>query len=92
MNYKDILDIDISNLSNLDETTRQNIIKTGYSVYITSIQDTSNLLDIDFNQLLLSSILITEQEIEKQTLQENYELCYFLKKIIEKIKEEHYGL
>lgn len=92
MEFKDLKDIDISNLSTMDKKTRQETIMMGKQVYIQSVKDTAELLEIDFLDLLNSSIYISEQEIVKQTEKENYELCYFLNNIVKEIKKEYYGL
>jgi hypothetical protein len=41
--------------------------------------------------MIITSILITEAQITIETENENYEICYFLSKIVEQIKTE-YGL
>jgi hypothetical protein len=92
MDYRQLLDIEVSDLSSLDEKTRENIIKAGSVIYLEEVKLTAKLLEFDYDELLKSSILFTEHQIQIETLQENYELCYFLNKILNKVKEEYYGL
>jgi hypothetical protein len=91
MNYKGLKDVDVRSLPNLDEKTREMIIKEGKDVYIQGLKEVCELLNADLTDMIITSILITEAEITIETKNENYELCYFLSKIVKQIKTE-YGL
>lgn len=92
MDFNEFKDIDVSNLSTMDEKTRQETIMMGKDIYIKSIKDVAERLEIDFIDLLSGSIYYSEEEIERQIEKENYELCYFLHKITNELKKEYYGL
>ena len=53
------------------------------------MNNVKDVLELDFIDLLKSSIYHTEKVIEEETDRENYELCYFLKGITDKIKKEY---
>jgi len=91
MTLQDFYDIDISNLSTMGEKERQRVVKLGAEVYIQEINNVKDILELDFVDLLKSSVYHTEKVIQEETDKENYELCYFLKGITDKIKKE-YGL
>lgn len=91
MTPDELKDIDVSNLSTMDEKFREEIIKVGITTYKDGVKELSELLSVDFIDLLETSIYTTQKEIDIQTNNENYELCFFLKEIIKQIKKE-YGL
>jgi hypothetical protein len=91
MTLEDFYDIDMSNLSTMSEKERQKVIKLGVMVYIQELNNVKDILELDFIDLLKSSVYHTEKVIQQETERENYELCYFLKGIIDKVKKE-YGL
>lgn len=91
MTLQDFYDIDISNLSTMSEKERQRVIKIATKVYIQEIDNVKDILELDFVDLLKSSVYHTEKVIQEETDKENYELCYFLQGIINKVKKE-YGL
>lgn len=91
MTLQDFYDIDLSNLSTMGEKERQRVVKLGAEVYIQEINNVKDILELDFVDLLKSSVYHTEKVIQEETDKENYELCYFLKGITDKIKKE-YGL
>lgn len=91
MTPDELKDIDVSNLSTMDTKFREEIIKVGITTYKDGVKELSELLSVDFIDLLETSIYTTQKEIDIQTNNENYELCFFLKEIIKEIKKE-YGL
>ena len=91
MTLQDFYDIDLSNLSTMSKKERQRVVKLGADVYIQEINNVKDILELDFVDLLKSSVYHTEKVIQEETDKENYELCYFLKGITDKIKKE-YGL
>jgi len=91
MTLQDFYDIDVSNLSTMDEKEREKVLKLATEIYIQEVNNVKDVLELDFIDLLKSSIYHTEKVIQEETDKENYELCYFLKGITDKIKKE-YGL
>lgn len=89
MTLQDFYDIDISNLSTMSEKERQRVIKIATKVYIQEIDNVKDILELDFVDLLKSSVYHTEKVIQEETDKENYELCYFLQGIINKVKKEY---
>jgi hypothetical protein len=89
MSFKELRDIDVSNLSTMDEKTRKDTIKEGKETYIQAVKDVADKLDLNFLDILKSSIYISDEEIRKQTEMENYELCYFLHNITKEIKKQY---
>jgi hypothetical protein len=91
MTYKELKDIDVRSLPNLDEKTREMMIKQAKEAYLEGLEEVCELLNADLTDMIITSILITEAQITIETENENYEICYFLSKIVEQIKTE-YGL
>jgi len=91
MTLDELKDIDVSNLSTMDEKTRQETIMIGFQLYISSIEDAAKRLGISFDEMLVGCVLSTEYQMERLIEEEKYELCFFLNEIITKIKE-NYGL
>lgn len=89
--------VDISNITKdeilgLTSTEREEIVKEGVLVYIQQVELSALLLEMDFLSLLEANIDRTEKEIKRLTEDEEYELCYFLQEVLNKVKEKYNGL
>jgi len=76
----------------LNERQREEVLKAAVQVYIQQIEMSALLIEVDFIPFLQQNIIHTEKEIERLIDEEQYETCYFLQEIINKIKEEYDGL
>ena len=88
----DITNITKDEILGLTSTERKEIVKEGVLVYIQQVELSALLLEIDFLSLLENNIDRTEKEIKRLTEDEEYELCYFLQEVLNKVKEKYNGL
>jgi len=85
-------DIETQDIFGLNEEQRKEIIKASVQVYIQQVELGTLLIDADFLTFLQQNIIHTENEIERLTDEEEYEVCFFLQEIISEVKKEYNGL
>lgn len=84
--------LDSKDLFGLNESQREEVLKSAVQVYIQQIELGALLIDTSFLYFLNENIIHTEKEIERLKEEEQYETCYFLQEIINRIKAEYDGL
>jgi len=88
----DLEQIDSKDLFGLNDSQREEVLKAAVQVYLQQVELGSLLIDVDYLDFLKENIIYTEKEIKRLTEEEEYENCYFLQEVINKVKEEHDGL
>jgi len=83
-----LLELDSEEIFGLSQSHRTELIKASAQLYKQQVEMGAVLLDIPYEEFLSVNIQFTEKEIQKLTETENYEVCYFLNEIINKIKSE----
>lgn len=84
-------DLTKDDIFGMTENERAELIKASVELYIQQVEMGALLVEVDFVDFLKSNIVHTEKKIEQLSEEEEYEVCYFLKELINNIKER-YGL
>lgn len=85
----DLENIGSDELFNLKDKERDQLFMEAVEIYLEQVKVGASLLKVDFIDLLKQNIELTERQIFEMEEEEQYEICFFLRGVINRIKKEY---